>query len=85
MKNFLFFLMFITLKVFAANCYESSILSPAPFLGNNSEIFKLADGSVWEVKYEYQYLYEYYPEVVICPDSQKLLIKGKSLNVEKIN
>jgi hypothetical protein len=40
----------------ATGCYESSIVSPTPFMGNNDEIFKLSDGSVWEVKYEYEYL-----------------------------
>jgi len=68
----------------AQECYESSILSPSPFMGNNGEIFKLADGSLWEVKYEYQYLYEYYPSVLICPSRGKLAIKGKSLNVEQV-
>ena len=68
----------------AQECYESSILSPTPFMGNNGEIFKLSDGSLWEVKYEYEYLYEYYPNVVICPSRGKLAIKGKVLNVEKI-
>jgi len=29
-----------------ADCYESRILSPSPFMGNNGEIFKLADGSL---------------------------------------
>lgn len=47
--------------VIAQNCYESSIVSPSPFMGNNGEIFKLADGSLWEVKFEYEYLYEYLP------------------------
>jgi len=53
-------------------------------MGNNGEIFKLSDGSLWEVKYEYEYLYEYYPNVVICPSRGKLAIKGKVLNVERI-
>jgi len=53
-------------------------------MGNNEEIFKLADGSLWEVKYEYEYLYEYYPLVVICPDQGKLIIGEKSLNVELV-
>ena len=69
---------------YAQNCYQSSIVSPSPFMGNNGEIFKLADGSLWEVKYEYEYLYEYYPDVVICPSKGKLAIKGKSLNVEQV-
>ena len=54
-------------------------------MGNNGEIFKLADGSLWEIKYEYEYMYEYYPDVIICPDKGKLIIKDKKLNVEKVN
>ena len=65
-------------------CYEASIVKPSPFMGNSGEIFKLNDDSLWEVKYEYAYLYEYYPEVIICPSKGKLVIKGKSLNVEHV-
>ncbi len=71
-------------RALAQDCYDSSIVSPSPFMGNNEEIFKLADGSVWEVKYEYEYLYEYYPSVVICPDVEKLIVGGKSLNVQLV-
>ena len=53
-------------------------------MGNNEEVFKLSDGSLWEVKYEYEYLYEYYPNVIICPLLGKLIVNGKSLNVEQI-
>ena len=53
-------------------------------MGNNDEIFVLTDGTIWQVKYEYEYMYEYYPSVVICPDLGKLLIDGKSLNVQKV-
>jgi hypothetical protein len=67
------------------DCYSSIIVSPSPFMGNNDEIFKLADGTVWKVKYEYEYLYEYQPEVVICPAKRKLLVAKKSLNVELIS
>ena len=82
---FSFFALLIgTSTSFAQSCYESSIVSPSPFMGNDSEIFKLADGSLWEVKYEYQYLYEYSPMVIICPSKGKLVIKGKSLNVAQI-
>lgn len=70
---------------FADSCFESSILSPSPFMGNNGEIFKLDDGSIWEVKYEYEYLYEYYPAVVICPEIGKLLLKDKNLNVVQLS
>lgn len=54
-------------------------------MGNNEEVFKLADGSIWEVKYEYEYLYEYYPSVVVCPDRGKLFIGDKSLNIELVS
>lgn len=69
----------------AGGCYESSIVSPTPFMGNNEEIFKLSDGSVWEVKYEYEYLYEYYPSVIVCPSRGKIVIGEKSLNVELLS
>lgn len=61
--------------------YESVIVKPTPFMGNNGEIFVLKDGSVWEVKYEYEYMYEYYPVVLVSPSLGKLAIGGKSLNV----
>lgn len=66
----------------AQDCYRSSILSPTPFMGNNEEIFRLSDGSLWQVKYEYEYLYEYYPSVVICPGRGQLIVGKKSLNVQ---
>ncbi len=70
--------------VSASECYESSIVSPSPFMGNNGEIFKLANGSIWVVKYEYEYLYEYNPDVIICPSQGKLGINGKMLKVEQL-
>ena len=78
-------LMLFPINLFAQGCFQSSILSPSPFMGNDGEIFKLGDGSMWEVKYEYEYLYEYYPSVVICPSKGKLIIGDKSLNVEVIS
>jgi hypothetical protein len=48
-------------------CFRSMIRAPAPFLGNHGEIFRLANGTIWEVQFEYNYLYEYYPAVIICP------------------
>lgn len=54
-------------------------------MGNNGEVFVLSDGSIWEVKYEYEYMYEYYPSVVICPDKNILIIKGKQLNVANLS
>jgi hypothetical protein len=69
----------------AEPCREGSIHEPSPFMGNNDEIFRLDDGSIWKVKFEYEYLYEYYPRVVICPDQGKLIIKGKALTVELLS
>ena len=81
-KAFLLALVILPINTFAQGCVQSSILSPSPFMGNDGEIFKLADGSIWEVKYEYEYLYEYLPSVVICPSKGKLIIGDKSLNVQ---
>ena len=84
------FFLFLVLSFFvknvqAQNCYEGSILSPSPFMGNNGEIFKLSDGTLWEVKYAYEYLYEYYPNVIICPSRGKLIIKGKNIDVTQVS
>ena len=67
----------------AQGCYESPIVSPRPFMGNDGEIFKLSDDSIWEVKDEDEYLYEYYPDVIICPSRNQLAINGKTLNVQQ--
>ena len=69
----------------AQSCYESSIVSPSPFMGNNGEVFKLADGSIWEVKYEYEYMYEYSPDVVVCPSRGRIIVGGKQLNVQLLS
>ena len=53
-------------------------------MGNNDEVFVLSDGSVWQVKYEYEYLYEYSPSVIICPTRGVLIVKEKSLNVVQL-
>ena len=65
----------------AQGCYEASVASPNPLMGNDGEIVKLSDGTIWEVKYEYEYMYEYYPTVIICPSRGKMGVKGKMLNV----
>jgi len=66
-------------------CSDSQIMRPTPFMGNDGEIFVLADGSVWEVKYEYEYMYEYYPSVVICPERNLLIVGGKKIDVERVS
>ncbi len=69
----------------SGGCYDSSITKPSPFMGNDGEVFVLSDSSVWEVKYEYEYMYEYYPRVVICPSKNMLIIDGKKLNVQNLS
>ena len=80
----LFFTMVVTIS--AQDCYQSSIVSPYPFMGNDGEIFKLADGSKWKVKQHriYLFMYEYYPKVLICPSEGQLLVDGEILFVEKM-
>lgn len=56
-------------------CYRSMIREPSPFLGNGGEIFILDDGSVWkEISYQYLYLYEYYPSVIVCPADGTMIL-----------
>ena len=84
------FFLFISLVLFsvpnitnAAQCFDTSITMPSPFMGNNDEIFKTTDGNLWQVKYAYEYMYEYYPSVMIC-DESKLIIKGKAIDIVKV-
>jgi len=60
-------------------------MSPTPFMGNNGEIFKLADGTIWEVKYEYEYMYEYYPTVTVCPDKGFMIVGDTKLDVVQVS
>jgi len=50
-------------------------------MGNSGEIFRLDDGTIGEVGAEYEYLYEYYPSVTICPSRSILILDGKSLSI----
>ena len=78
-------LMVTPLLINAQSCYESSIVKPSPFMGNHGEIFKLSNGIIGEVKNEYEYMYEYYPSVIVCPDKNQLIVAGKKLNIELIS
>jgi len=66
----------------AGGCHKSNITKPTPFLGNNGEVFTLSDGSIWEVKYEYEYLYEYYPTIIACPSQGYIIVGDKKLSAE---
>ena len=60
-----------------AECYRSSVTSPAPLMGQTDEVIELLDGSRWEVGIgHYNYLYAYYPNVVVCPASGIMMIRN---------
>ena len=70
-----------------STCFESSVLGLGVFKGNAGEIFKLRDGSLWEVKSENAYLMAVPPfDVLACPDDGKVTVKGadKTLDVEQL-
>lgn len=85
MRNYRFTILLTLVLVadfaLAQACFESSIVKPSPFMGNDGEVFQLADGSLWEVQHEYEYLYEYYPDVVVCPERGVLIVEDSRLNV----
>lgn len=58
-----------------SQCFKSGIREPSPFQGNGGEIIILDDGSIWkEISYQYLYLYEYYPSVIVCPGDGKMIL-----------
>lgn len=86
MKKIIFYFVFVVaFSSPAFACYEDTIMKPTPFMGNNDEIFVLSDGSIWEVKFEYEYMYEYYPSVIVCPDRGFIIVDDTKLNVMKIS
>lgn len=78
-------LLFLSSASEAQPCSRATIMSPTPFMGNDGEIFRLDDGTIWQIRHAERYFYEYYPNVVICPASDKLIVKGKSLHVELLS
>lgn len=66
-------------------CTETSITKPVPFQGNRDEIFQLADRSVWEVTEGHHYLHEYRPDVVICPQKERMMVDDEVISVRRIN
>ncbi len=83
-KTLLIALIFLSGSVYAQDCYRSTIQSPSPFLGNHGEIVKLANGTLWEVQHEYEYMYEYYPTVIACPARGILIVRDKRLSARAI-
>lgn len=86
MKSFFLFLSVVIPSFILSNeCFQANIISPTPFMGNNDELFKLDNGMIGEVKYEYEYMYEYYPAVIVCPSKNKMIVKNKNLTIKIIN
>ncbi|MCU7964153.1 hypothetical protein L5M43_14525 [Shewanella sp. SW36] len=66
-------------------CYKTNIQEPTPFNGNGGELIMLADGSIWkDSSYLYLYLYEYYPEVVLCPSEGKMILESHVFHVTRM-
>ena len=65
----------VTGKRAKLECFKSSMREPSPFLGNGGERLVLEDGTTWtEVSYQYLYLYEYNPSVIVCPGEGKMIL-----------
>ena len=62
----------------SGKCYTDMIMSPTPFMGANGEIFKLSNGTIWEIKYEY------YPSITACPEESFIIVDGKKLTATRL-
>lgn len=77
---------FITLSFNSyAQCFDDVITTPSPFMGNHGEIFKLSNGSVWEVQFAYEYMYEYQPTATVCPNQRTMIVEGTKLQISPIS
>lgn len=68
----------------AQDCFEASVVAPSPLMGNHGEIFRTSDGAIYEVVGSYEYLYVYYPQVVICPARGRMLVNGKTVGIQVV-
>jgi hypothetical protein len=68
----------------AQGCHQTSIVAPSPFMGNHSEVFKTAEGTLYQVSGSYEYMYEYYPTATICPSQGRMQVAGKIINIIQI-
>lgn len=73
---FVFLIILLSHSANAGNCETAHLVKPAPFMGNSGEIFRLDNGLIGEVVGAYEYLYAYYPEVIICRDSKTMIVDG---------
>ena len=67
------------------SCYTTYIREPTPFNGNGGELIMLADGSVWkETSYQYLYLYQYNPQVTMCPDERTMILGSNKFTLVRV-
>ncbi len=65
-------------------CFNTAIESPLPFFGKAKEVFRVSDGSWWQIEGAYEYLNTVRPRVLICPERQRIQVAGKTLPVRLI-
>lgn len=69
----------------SGSCYTAYIQEPTPFNGNGGELIMLADGSFWkETSYQYLYLYEYNPQVTMCPERGLMILGSNKFSVIRV-
>ncbi|MDR3525628.1 MAG: hypothetical protein P4L66_16170 [Acetobacteraceae bacterium] len=64
-----------------AACFETAIESPEPFLGRYQEVFRVSDGSWWEVGRVYEYFDAHRPKVWLCPGERHLQLGEKIIPI----
>lgn len=65
----------------AQACTTTTVMAPSPLMGNHGEIFRTADGAIYEVVGSYEYLYAYYPTVIICAGLGKMQVEDRTIGV----
>lgn len=70
--------------VVAQACTTTTVMAPSPLMGNHGEIFRIAEGAIYEVVGSYEYLYAYYPSVIICANLGKMQVEGKTVSIRAL-
>jgi hypothetical protein len=65
----------------AQPCFKTSVMNPSPLMGNHGEVFRTAEGAVFEVVGSFEYLFAFFPTVTICPDRGRMLVEGRSVGI----
>ncbi len=81
----IFFIFSINAYSAGGKCYRAIITEPVPFNGNGGEIIILDNGTIWkESSYQYLYLYEYNPSVIICPSKGTMHLNDYTFFITKV-